>query len=83
METTRLSWGEIGLSILIGFMCMVFQLLARTIPGNWFLDLNDKKEGGADWLWAKLRPKNVATGLPSVTTQTYSKRPEMKRIFTQ
>ena len=83
METTRLSWGEIGLSILIGFMCMVFQLVARTVPGNWFLDLNDKKEGGADWLWAKLRPKNVATGLPSVTTQTYSKRPEMKRIFTQ
>ena len=83
METTTLSWANVGFAIVVGVISLLFQLLARTVPGDWFLDLNEKKEGGADWLWSKLRPKASESGLPSVTTQSYSKKtPEMKRIFT-
>jgi HAD ATPase, P-type, family IC len=83
MKTASLSWSHIAFSLLIGILTLIYQQLVRTVPGNWFVDLNSKKDGGADWLWAKLRPKTTEQALPSVTTQSYSAmKPEMKRIFT-
>ena len=82
MKTASLSWSHIAFSLLIGILTLIYQQLVRTVPGNWFVDLNSKKDGGADWLWAKLRPKTTEQALPSVTTQSYSAmKPEMKRIF--
>ena len=83
MKTASLSWSHIAFSLVIGILTLIYQQLVRTVPGNWFIDLNSKKDGGADWLWAKLRPKTTEQALPSVTTQSYSAvKPEMKRIFT-
>ena len=85
MKTASLNWAFIGMSLLLGFLCMVFQQLARTVPPHFFMNIGGAKTSGES-AWAKLRPKNsMHVGIPNVSMQrTYTKEhhPEMKRIDT-
>ena len=84
MSTASLSWSHIGMSVLLGFLCLVFQQLMRTVPPSFFLDLGNKASQ-SDSAWVLLRPRNAGQGLPNVSQVTYtkSKHPELKRITTQ
>ena len=84
MNTTTLSWGQIGMSILFGFLGLIYQQLVRTVPGSFFLDLNGDTSNSPSSIWARLvRIDSSKWELPSVTTRTFSHSPTMKRIDTK
>ena len=84
MSTTTLSWSEIGISILLGALCLVYQQLIRTIPGSIFLDLNGDESNSVSSVWERfLRVDSSKWELPSVTTLTFSQKPAaLRRIDT-
>ena len=84
MSTASLNWGFIGMSVLLGFLCLIYQQLIRTVPPSIFPNLGSKASE-SDSAWSVLRPRNVGQGLPNVSQVTYSKskHPELKRITTQ